>query len=36
LFNRHQPIDIAGHEQRLFEARRDVRIEPACLGMRGE
>ena len=31
-----QPIDVAGHQQRLLEARRDVRIEPAGLGVRGD
>ena len=31
-----EPIDVARHEQRLLEARRDVRVEPACLGVRGD
>ena len=34
--DRQEPIDIAGHQQRLLEARGDVRIEPARLGMRGD
>ena len=35
-FDREQPIDVAGHQQRLLEAGRDVRIEPARLGVRGD
>ena len=31
-----EPLDVTCHQQRLFEARGDVRIEPACLGMRGD
>ena len=33
---RQQALDVAGHQQRLLEAGRDVRIEPAGLGVRGD
>src|SRR3989442_9620076 len=32
----HQALDIAGVQQRLFVARGDVRVEPACLEVRGD
>ena len=35
LLDGHEPIDVPRHQQRLLEARGDVRVEPACLGVRG-
>jgi hypothetical protein len=36
LLDSQQPIDVTGHQQRLRDARRDVRVEPACFGVRGD
>ena len=31
-----EPLEITCHQQRLSETRGDVRVEPACLGVRGD